>query len=178
MSSLLRDDIVTSRLSLIAVTPEMLLSEKNGDGRFGELIQSVIPGNWPPTDWEPHVLDFLLTQFAEHPEQLGWCRYVGLVRPDGDRTLIGTLGAFTRAIRPSECEIGYSILAPHEGQGLATEAAKALIDYLRYDSQLSSIIAHSFPSLPASIRVMEKCGLVFDGEGEEPGTVRYRLQLH
>jgi len=42
---------------------------------------------------------------------------------------------------------------------------------------LSSVIAHSFPSLPASIRVMENCGMVFDGEGEESGTVRYRLQL-
>jgi RimJ/RimL family protein N-acetyltransferase len=177
MSLLLRDDIVTPRLSLIAVTPEMLLSEKNDDGRLGELIQCVIPANWPPTDWEAHVLDFLLMQFDEHPEQLGWCRYVSFVRPDGDRTLIGTLGAFTRAIRPSECEIGYSILAPHEGQGLATEGARALIDYLRGDARLSSIIAHSFPSLPASTRVMEKCGMVFDGEGEEPGTVRYRLQL-
>ena len=171
------DDIVTSRLTLIAITPEMLLSEKNGDGRLGELIQCVIPGNWPPVDWEPHVLDFLLTQFAEHPEQLGWCRYVSFVRPDGGRTLIGTLGAFTRAIRPSECEIGYSILAPHEGQGLATEAARALIEYLRGDAGLGSVIAHSFPSLPASIRVMENCGMVFDGEGEESGTVRYRLQL-
>jgi hypothetical protein len=50
MSVLLRDDIVTSRLSLIAITPEMLLSEKNGDGRLGELIQCVIPENWPLTD--------------------------------------------------------------------------------------------------------------------------------
>jgi [ribosomal protein S5]-alanine N-acetyltransferase len=176
VSPLTCDDIITARLSLIAITPEMVLSEKNGDGRLGELIQCVIPANWPPVDWEPHVLDFLLTQFAEHPKQLGWCRYVSFVRP-GDRALIGTLGAFTRAIRPSECEIGYSILAPYEAQGLATEAARALIEYLRGDARLSSVIAHSFPSLPASIRVMEKCGMVFDGEGEEPGTVRYRLQL-
>ena len=177
MPPLSRDDIVTYRLSLIGITPETLLSEKKGDGRLGELIQCDIPANWPPTDWEPHVLEFLLRQFAEHPEQLGWCRYVSFVRPDRQRTLIGTLGAFVRASRPSECEIGYSILAPHEGLGRATEGARALIDYLRGDAQLSSIIAHSFPSLPASIRVMEKCGMVFDGEGEEPGTIRYRLQL-
>jgi RimJ/RimL family protein N-acetyltransferase len=177
MSLLLRDDIVTTRLSLIAIAPEMLFSEKTNDGRLGKLIQCVIPANWPPTDWEPHVLDFLLAQFAENPDQLGWCRYVSFVRPDGYRALIGTLGAFTRAMRPSECEIGYSILAPYKGQGLATEGARALIEYLSGDARLSSIIAHSFPSLPASIRVMEKCGMVFDGEGEEPGTVRYRLQL-
>jgi ribosomal-protein-alanine N-acetyltransferase len=105
-----------------------------------------------------------------------WCRYVSFVRP-GHRALIGTLGAFATAGRPSVCEIGYSILAPYEGQGFATEGARALIDYLRVNAELSSIIAHSFPSLPASIRVMEKCGMVFDGEGEEPGTVRYRLHL-
>jgi ribosomal-protein-alanine N-acetyltransferase len=27
------------------------------------------------------------------------------------------------------------------------------------------------------LRVTEKCGMVFDGEGEEAGTMRYRLQL-
>jgi [ribosomal protein S5]-alanine N-acetyltransferase len=170
-------DIITPRLSLIAITPEMLFSEKNCDGRLGEHIQCVIPANWPPADWEPHVLDFLLSQFTEHPDQLGWCRYVSFIPPGGHRALIGTLGAFTRASRPSECEIGYSILAPHEGRGFATEGARAMIDYLRGNAELSSIIAHSFPSLPASIRVMEKCGMVFDGEGEEPGTIRYRLQL-
>jgi [ribosomal protein S5]-alanine N-acetyltransferase len=172
-----RDDIVTSRLTLIAITPEMLLSEKNGDGRLGELIQCVVPANWPLKDWEPHVFDFLLAQFAEHPEQLGWPRYVSFVPPDGRRTLIGTLGAFSKAGRPSECEIGYSILAPYEGRGFATEGARALIDYLRGDERLGSVIAHTFPWIRASIRVMEKCGMVFDGEGEEAGTIRYRLAL-
>jgi ribosomal-protein-alanine N-acetyltransferase len=176
MKLLLRDDIVTSRLSLIAMTPEMLLTEKNGEGRLGELIQCVIPTNWPPVDWEPHVLDLLLTQFAEHPDQIGWHRYVGFVPPDGRRTLIGALGAFPKTAAP-ECEIGYSILAPYEGRGFATEAARALIDYVRGDGRITSVIAHTFPSLPGSIRVMEKCGMVFDGDGEEAGTVRYRLRL-
>src|SRR6266576_3832638 len=143
MSLLLRDDIVTSRLALIAITPEMLLSEKNGDGRLGELIQCVVPANWPLKDWEPHVFDFLLAQFAEHPEQLGWPRYVSFVPPCGRRTLIGSLGAFTKAGRPAECEIGYSILAPYEGRGFATEGARALIDLLRGDESLNSVIAHT-----------------------------------
>ena len=171
------DDIVTSRLTLIAITPEMLLSEKNGDGRLGELIQCVIPANWPHKDWEPHVLDFFLTQFAEHPEQLGWPRYVSFVPPGGRRTLIGTVGGGAKRERPYECEIGWGILAPYEGRGFATEAARAVIDLLRRDERLSSVIAHTYPSLPASIRVMEKCGMVFDGEGEEAGTIRYRLAL-
>jgi ribosomal-protein-alanine N-acetyltransferase len=176
MSLLLRDDIVTPRLNLIVVTPEMLLSEKGGEGRLGELIQCVIPSGWPMSEWEPHVFDFLLTQLAEHPEQVGWHRYVGLVEPDGQRTLIGSLGAFTKT-DPSECEIGYGILPEYEGKGFATEAARALIEYIRCDERITSVIAHTFPSIPGSVRVMEKCGLVFDGEGEEVGTIRYRLDL-
>jgi len=171
------DDIVTPRLALIAITPEMLTSEKNGDGRLSELIQCVIPTDWPLKDWEPHVFDFLLTQLAEHPEQLGWPRYVSFVPPGGRRTLIGTLGAFSRATAAAECEIGYSILPLYEGRGFATEAARALIDYLRRDERVTSVIAHTFPSIPGSIRVMEKCGMVFDGDGEEAGTIRYRLWL-
>ncbi|MGD0444832.1 MAG: GNAT family protein [Edaphobacter sp.] len=177
MSVLSCDDIVTSRLSLIAITPETLLSEKNGDGRLGELIHSVIPANWPHKDWEPHVFDYLLAQLAEHPEELGWTRYVSFVSAGGHRTLIGTVGGGTKAARPSECEIGWGILPPYEGRGFATEAAKALIEYLRASERIESLIAHTFPSIPASVRVMENCGMVFDGEGEETGTIRYRLRL-
>ena len=101
----------------------------------------------------------------------------GFVPPDGRRTLIGTVGAFTKADRPSECEIGYGILAPYEGRGFATEAARALIEYVRADERIESVIAHTFPSLSGSMRVMEKCGMVFDGDGDEAGTIRYRLRL-
>jgi RimJ/RimL family protein N-acetyltransferase len=109
--------------------------------------------------------------------RFGWCRYVAFPHPDGSRTLIGTVGAFTKAADPTEAEFGYGILPPFEGRGLATEAAKALVEFLRRDERITSIIAHTFPSLPGSIRVMEKCGLTYDGEGEEAGTIRYRLQL-
>jgi ribosomal-protein-alanine N-acetyltransferase len=171
------DDIVTPRLALITVTPETVRSEQAGDNRLGELTGCTIPANWPPSDWEPHVYDFILAQFEQHPDQIGWCRYVAFLLPDGSRTLIGTVGAFTKAADPTEAEFGYGILPPFEGRGLATEAAKAIIDLLRSDDRITSVIAHTFPSIPGSIRVMEKCGLTYDGEGEEAGTIRYRLQL-
>lgn len=172
-----RDEIATSRLVLIAVTPEMIRSEQVGDKRLGELIRCTIPTNWPLTHWEPHVFDFLLTQFDQHPDQIGWPRYIALPHPDGSRTLIGSLGAFTKPATPSEREIGYGILPPYEGRGFATEATKALIELLRNDKRLTTIIAHTYPTLIGSIRIMEKCGLTFDGDGEETGTIRYKLQL-
>jgi [ribosomal protein S5]-alanine N-acetyltransferase len=177
MSLLQYDDIVTSRLNLITATPAIVRSEQVGDNRLGELIECTIPTNWPLTDWEPHVFDFLLRQFDQHPDQIGWCRYVALPSSGGSRTLIGTVGAFTKPAAPGEAEIGYSVLPQFEGRGFATEAAKAIIDFLRGDERITSIIAHTFPSIPGSIKVMEKCGMTYDGDGEEAGTMRYRLRL-
>lgn len=171
------EDILTRRLALIAITPEAILSEQAGDNRLGQIIRCAIPSNWPHKDWEPHVFDFFLRQFADHPDQVGWPRYVALPAADGTRTLIGTVGAFSKTDPPSICEIGYGILPPWEGQGFATEAAHALIAYLRKDPRITTIIAHTFPTIPASIRIMEKCGLAYDGDGEELGTIRYKLDL-
>lgn len=170
-------EIVTPRLTLIAVTAKTLDSEEAADGRLGDLIRCGVPDNWPPVDWEPHVFEMLRAQFRRDPAQVGWHRYVGLIQPDDGRTLIGSLGAFWRESAPAECEIGYTIVAPYEGRGLATEAAQALLGFLRGDGRLRSVVAHTFPRLAGSIRVLEKCGFVPDGDGEEPGTVRYRLQL-
>jgi len=170
-------DILTPRLALIAITPETLRSEQACDHQLGNLIQCTIAPNWPPVDWEPHVLTILLEQYERHPEQIGWHRYIALLDPNGRRTLIGSLGALYRDAAPAECEVGYSILAPHEGKGLATEGMRALIGLIQHDPRITSAIAHTFPHLKASLRVMEKCGFQFDGIGEETGTVRYRLRL-
>ena len=170
-------DILTPRLDLIPITPEALHSEQANDHRLAQIIQATIPENWPPADWEPHVFTTLLAQYEKHPRQVAWHRYLTLRNPDQTRTLIGAAGAFWRETAPNECEIGYSVLPPWEGRGLATEAAQALIAQIRLDPGIESILAHTFPHLAASIRIMEKCGLIPDGEGEEPGTIRYRLRL-
>jgi len=36
------------------------------------------------------------------------------------------------------------------------------------------VSAQTYPSLPESIKVMERCGMEFVGVGDDPGTVRYR----
>jgi [ribosomal protein S5]-alanine N-acetyltransferase len=180
MPSPLIEDIHTPRLVLIPMTPESIRAEQNANSNFHQLgatIHCTVHPEWPPIDWEPHVLIFILEQFAAHPDQIGWHRYVALLEPDGTRTLIGGLGAFSKEEPPGTCEIGYAILPSFEGKGYATEGTQAHIRSLRADTRISSIIAHTFPTLPRSIRVMEKCGLVFDGDGDEPGTIRYRLRL-
>jgi ribosomal-protein-alanine N-acetyltransferase len=171
------EDLRTPRLTLIAITPACLHAEKLADHKLGGLIGCAVPLNWPPIEWEPDVLEILLRQYERCPQQIDWHRYVAFVNRDGTRNLIGMIGAFWRETSPAECEIGYSILPPYERQGLATEAARALIQFIRRDPLIKSVVAHTFPELTGSIRVMEKCGFVFEGAGEEERTIRYRLRL-
>lgn len=177
MPTIQHDEILTDRLALIPITHEAIQSEQSRDGQLTKLIQCRIPEEWPPPFWEANIFDFMLSQFERFPDQLGWPRYIAVRNPDGSRTLIGSIGAYSRTNPPLECEIGYSILPTFEGQGFATEATAAMIEFLRSDRRIESVIADALPSMTGSIRVLERCGLIAAGEGEQPGTIRYRLRL-
>jgi [ribosomal protein S5]-alanine N-acetyltransferase len=170
------NDIITPRLALIPITAESLHAERSADGLLGAITNANVPLKWPPEHWEPHVFELLSKRIADDPTEVGWHRYIALRHMDKSRTLIGTLGGFRRAERPEECEVGYSVLQNYQGKGFATEGTKALIDWALARSSLKMISAQTLPSLPKSIRVMEKCGMKYVGAGDEEGTVRYQWQ--
>lgn len=174
MTSELIRDILTPRLALIAITPGSVEAEAAGFGELAKAVVARVPECWPPENWEPHVLQFLRDRFAADPTEVGWQRYIALLEEGGARTLIGTAGGFRRAEKPGECEIGYSVLADYQQRGFATEAAQAFIGWALSHADIEEIVAQTFPSLPRSIRVMEKCGMVFEGPGYQEGTVLYR----
>lgn len=164
-------DILTPRLRLVIITVEMMRADAAHSSRLSQLIDAEVPPSWPPEHWEPHVFDFMEKQYSQSPHTIGWNRYVVL---QSERLLIGTLGAFPRS--ETEAEIGYSILPLWHRMGLATEGVLAHLSYLFEDKSLQTVIAHTFPHLTPSLRVMEKCGLQPAGPGDEAGTVRYRLE--
>ncbi len=163
-------DIVTDRVALIAITPESVRSEQAGDGLLGEIAASTVPAEWPPEHWEPHVFDFVLTRFAADASDLGWHRYIALLTR-GERILIWTLGGFRRPERPGACEVGYSVLPKFRGHGYATEGLRAFLAWTLADPAIQTVVAQTFPTFPASIRVMERCGMTFAGDGYEEGAV-------
>jgi len=72
----------------------------------------------------------------------------------------------------------HSVLPPHHGCGYATEAAAALVAWAFAHREIESVTAETLPDLTASIRVMEKCGMRFVGDGnpeEGQRTVRYAI---
>jgi RimJ/RimL family protein N-acetyltransferase len=88
-------------------------------------------------------------------------------------TLIGAVSPKGPPSRDGTVEIVYGIVDSQAGQGYATEATRALLDWVSRDPRTHRIIAETQSSRTASIAVMEKCGMAFLGEGSVPGAIRY-----
>jgi RimJ/RimL family protein N-acetyltransferase len=89
-------------------------------------------------------------------------------RRDGEATLVLTLDAAPIGVcgvepREDGPEIGYWIGVSYWGQGYATEAARAVIDYAFGELAHESLQAGARVSNPASRRVLEKCGFQWTG---------------
>jgi ribosomal-protein-alanine N-acetyltransferase len=68
-----------------------------------------------------------------------------------------------------EYDLGYRFLEEHWGKGYATEAASAVCDFARRQLQGKRVVGKAMLDNRASRRVLEKIGLVYEGEIEEEG---------
>ena len=98
---------------------------------------------------------------------------------------IGTVGIRRECESSVVGSIGYSIHPHFQKQGLATEAAQALLEFGFKNLKLQVIWAGSDVLNPASYRVMEKCGMQRVGhlvrhkefKGEWHDSFRYEITL-
>lgn len=63
-----------------------------------------------------------------------------------------------RSTPDAALEIGYWIGKPYWGQGLSTEAARAIIKEARETLGVEALLAGAFADNPASLRVLQKLG--------------------
>lgn len=108
---------------------------------------------------------------AEHEGE--FIGFVGLARPRFE-------AHFTPCL-----ELGWRLARSAHGKGLATEAAIAARDFALRELSNEPLVSFTVPQNLASRRVMEKLGLVYDGDFEHPALpaghplrthVLYRLQ--
>jgi RimJ/RimL family protein N-acetyltransferase len=71
---------------------------------------------------------------------------------------------------PHKWEVGFELRPEFWGRGLATEGAQEAIHQGLEHAKLERIISVTSPAHRASRRVMEKCGLVYQGEADWRGT--------
>ncbi len=100
-----------------------------------------------------------------HPEQWEWYAIWMIELKNG--THIGEL-CFKGLDGSGSAEIGYGISDEYQGNGYASEAVGAAVDWALKQPGVESITAETEADNAASVRVLEKCGFVRTGiTGEE-----------
>lgn len=97
-------------------------------------------------------------------------RFVAGIYLDGK--LIGMMNDVER--KDKQIEMGYAYLPAYYNRGYATEAFKGAIDYL-FEQGFETVVAGAFSENPASLRVMEKCGMTHQTYTDE---IEYRGVTH
>jgi ribosomal-protein-alanine N-acetyltransferase len=170
--------LATERLSLEVATPESLgFAAEDDRDSLTRSLSCRIPPDWPPRidddgrmarEGFAYVRDLL----RKKPSLTGWWGW-WVLRRDPERVLIGAVSPKGPPDRDGSVEVSYGIVASEQGRGYATEATRALIEWVEGDPRTRTIVAETFPHLGASIAVMRNCGLRHLGPGSEEGTVRY-----
>lgn len=154
------DVIETPRLILREWTDEdmPLFARINAD----PLIMEYMPRSLPPED-----SDKLVRRFKKHIKTHGYGMYAVERKEDG--AFMGTVGLnnveFKAPFTPA-VEIAWRLDYEFWGQGYATEAAQAVLEYGFNDLGLKEIVSFTVYDNERSIHVMEKLGFVHDKKGD------------
>ena len=76
---------------------------------------------------------------------------------------IGDISVVNKDEKINSCEVGYILGEDYWGQGLMTEALKAVLTFLLQEAGFNRVSAEFVTVNPASGRVMEKAGMSYEG---------------
>ena len=120
------------------------------------------PDVGPHAGWKPHSdvaesLKIIKTLFIPHN--------VWAITVKGSGKIIGSIGLEPDKRRPgvNSRELGYALSREYWGNGVMTEAAKALIDFAFEVYGLSIVSVCASPGNKRSQNVIQKCGFVYEG---------------
>jgi RimJ/RimL family protein N-acetyltransferase len=163
---------MTSRLLLVQATPVLIAAELESAAGLAELLDAVVPPDWPPEHHDVETLTFWGDQLSKSGAAEWWLHYVVLRNADV-RTLVGT-ASYKGPPVDGTIEIGYSVVPSWQRRGLATEASRALIE-AAWSRGAEVVVAHTLPHLRQSIRVLQKLGFA-PSESSEPGVLAFALR--
>jgi RimJ/RimL family protein N-acetyltransferase len=159
----------------MAVLPEMARATITDRAHLAKLLNAHVPEDFPPKIMAD-VMSYFAERLEQDPELVGWwVWYILLKQATQFRTVIGTVGFNGYPDLAGYLLMGYFTLSRYEGQGYTTEAAAGLLRWAFQQPQVEGVMAETFPTHIASVRVMKKNGMVLLGTGSEPGTVKYGI---
>lgn len=103
------------------------------------------------------VVDWIIEQRTVEPRKF---HYVVACLQDAEHTVIGSIHVTVHSYRHRQAEIGYTFSEAIWGQGYATEAARAMLEFAFIDLDMWRVYAGDIVhDNIASVRVAEKLGM-------------------
>lgn len=123
----------------------------------------IVMRQFPPTFKTASAAKKLHELIISHQKRKGYSLWA--VMDKASKKLIGFCGFITQKVEGEDLvEMGYRFDCAYWNKGLATEAAKACLDYAKDNTKLTDVYSMVLNDNPASRRVAEKVGLTTDRE--------------
>ena len=177
----------TPRLDLVPGAAAHLRAALEGREALAAALDAEVPESWPPEFYDADAVRYMLGQLPEDGAGDDWGFYYLVLRADeapgapARPTLVGAGGFKGAPDERGEVEVGYSLVPEHQHRGYATEAVLRWAAFAFGDPRVRTVVAQTLPSLGPSIRVLERAGFRFAGEGHDPhapageSVLRYKL---
>lgn len=154
--------IKTKNLQLLPVERRHLEVFRRDRRELAALLQVSLPDSWPhfPEAFSLPVSD------SGTATSSGWEGYF-FIHPQ-ERMLVGNGGFTGPPDETGTVEIGYEIATEYWNRGFATEVAQGMIKYAFAHAEVQLIIAHTLAEKNASNSVLQKVGMKFVAEINNP----------
>lgn len=142
----------TERLVFFPFTPDdmPLLKDLHSD----PAVQRFLGGPFDEAGYERR-----LAQYVADQDDFGVSKWKAFLK---DGTFVGRAGISWWDV--TGFELGYSFKRLAWGQGLASEAARGVVDWTWSKTEIARLCGFTEPGNRASRRVLEKTGFVYEGE--------------
>jgi [ribosomal protein S5]-alanine N-acetyltransferase len=160
--------IETERLQLIACSKMHLNALVQSERALADLLGVELAENWLVF---PESAPYALKMLEANAQILRWGMHLFLKKDENK--IVGSGGFKGVADPEGMVEIGYAISPLYENQGLATEAARGMIDYAFGWSNVRMVDAHTLAEENASVKVLQKCGMtrIAEKHDDEDGAI-------
>lgn len=117
--------------------------------------------------WTPYVcvedVESFLQSVIEEYESIS--TYHWAIEVDGE--IIGSISTISIDEKNCSCEVGYCIAYDYWNKGITSEAFHLIMKFLFEEVEMNRIMAKHDVENPASGKVMQKCGMAYEGRLRE-----------
>ena len=161
-----RSPLLTGRLVLEPMTLALVEACFRGDRpALEEIAGAKIPSAWPGRALVERAFSASLEDIRADPAGQLWGDRLFIANEDGGRLVVGSV-VFRGRPDDGVAEVGYGVEASYQRQGFATEGTRAAVEWALAQPGIRAVTATTPPWHLASIRVLEKSGLVRVGTEE------------